>query len=346
MGITITAYDTDKNGTGIDVLSYLSKFDTTFTPTGRGAFSGADGMSGKQYAITDAAKTGLVFDAGKTDWAYDMGSHTVSGSLSALRFGTNTVLDNATHTFKQTTDLKISGLGLETSAAANELRSGLSATDTSGLLALLKKNSINFVGSTGKDVFKSFDKNDTLDGGAGDDTLYGQGGNDTIKGGTGNDKLDGGLGDDTLYGQDGNDTLSGGAGIDKLYGGNGNDKLLGGAGNDTLNGDAGNDTLNGGAGNDTLIGGIGNDTLIGGAGKDTFIFKAGSGVDKVLDFDAGASTAGDILQLDKSVLSSFNAVKAAAVDTVDGVLIKFGTGSILLEGVEKADLHANDFFFV
>ena len=62
--------------------------------------------------------------------------------------------------------------------------------------------------------------------------------------------------------------------------------------------------------------------------------------------EAGSSTTGDVLSLDKTVLASFTAVKAAATDTLDGVLIKFGTGSILLEGVEKADLHANDFFFV
>lgn len=319
MTINISVADINKDGTGVDVLAYLAKFDSSFAAAGMGSFSGADRMSGKQYAALNAQNTGVVFDAGKTDWAYNMGTHQVSGSLSALRFGTSTKLDTTKHVFTQSTELKISGLGLEASAEANALRSGLTSSDTKGLLDLLKKNSISFSGSTGNDVFKSFGMNDTLNGGAGNDTLYGEGGNDTVKGGAGNDKLYGGIGNDALYGNAGNDILSGGTG---------------------------NDKLNGGAGNDTLYGDAGNDILVGGAGKDTFVFKSGSGKDTVLDFEAGSSTTGDVLSLDKTVLASFTAVKAAATDTLDGVLIKFGTGSILLEGVEKADLHANDFFFV
>jgi serralysin len=283
MTINISVTDVNKDGTGIDVLAYLTKFDSSFAPAGRGSFSGANGMSGKQYAALDANSAGVVFDAGKTDWAYDMSTHQVGGSLNGLRFGTSTKLDATKQVFTQSTDLKISGLGLETSTDANALRSGLTSSDTKGLLDLLKNDSISFSGSTGNDVFKSFGKSDTLSGGKGNDTLYGEGGNDTIKGD---------------------------------------------------------------AGNDTLYGGTGNDVLSGGTGKDTFIFKAGSGKDTIYDFQAGKSTTGDVLSLDKSVLASFTAVKAAAVDTVDGVLIKFGTGSILLEGVDKADLHANDFFFV
>ncbi len=321
MTITISATDVNKDGTGVNVLAYLSQFDTNFVSAGRGQFSGADGISGEQYAVTDgkATKTGVVFDSGKTDWSYNMSTHQVSGSLQTLRFGSQTTLDATKHVFTQATDLKISGLGLETSADANALRSGLSSSDISGLLALLKKNSIAFSGSTGNDTFTSFDLNDTLDGGAGNDKLNGQGGNDLLKGGAGNDALSGG---------------------------NGNDSLFGNAGNDVLAGNAGNDRLNGGAGNDALHGGAGNDSLIGGAGKDTFVFATGTGKDTIVDFEAGSATTGDVLSLDKDVLSSFAAVKAAATDTVSGLLIKYGADTILLEGVEKADLHANDFFFV
>jgi hypothetical protein len=167
------------------------------------SFSGANGMSGKQYAALDANSAGVVFDAGKTDWAYDMSTHQVGGSLNGLRFGTSTKLDATKQVFTQSTDLKISGLGLETSTDANALRSGLTSSDTKGLLDLLKNDSISFSGSTGNDVFKSFGKSDTLSGGKGNDTLYGEGGNDTIKGDAGND---------TLYGGTGNDVLSGGTG--------------------------------------------------------------------------------------------------------------------------------------
>ncbi|OJF92438.1 calcium-binding protein [Pararhizobium antarcticum] len=320
MTITISATDVNKDGTGVDVLAYLNKFDSGFVSNGRGQFSGADGMSGEQYAVTDGktATTGLVFDSGKTDWSYNMTSHQVAGSLNALRFGTSTALDATKHVFTQATDLKISGLGLETSADANAMRSGLSSADTSGLLALLKKNSIAFSGSTGNDAFSSFDHNDTLNGGAGNDKLYGKGGNDTLKGGTGNDRLEGGTGNDSIYGNTGNDVLVGGSG---------------------------NDKLNGGAGNDTLEGGKGTDSLVGGAGRDTFIFAKDTGKDTIVDFDAG-SASGDVLRLDNDILATFTAVKAAATNTADGLLIKYGSGSILLEGIEKADLHSNDFFFV
>lgn len=320
MTINISVADINKDGTGVDVQAYLKAFDNSFVSSGRGQFSGANQTSGKQYAVTDGKTggNGLVFDSSKTAWEYDMGTHQVGGSVGALRFGTSTVLDTTKAVFTQSTELKISGLGLETSAEANALRSGLTSSDTTGLFDLLKKNSIAFTGSTGSDVFKSFDKNDVLNGGAGNDKLYGQGGADTVKGGIGNDTL---------------------------YGGSGNDTLYGNAGNDALKGDSGNDKLNGGAGNDTLTGGSGNDTLTGGAGRDTFVFAKVTGKDVVVDFDAG-SALGDILKLDASVLSSFSAVKAAAVDTADGLLIKYGADSILLEGVEKAELHANDFFFV
>ncbi len=69
----------------------------------------------------------------------------------------------------------------------------------------------------------------------------------------------------------GSQTLTGGSGSsnDTLYGGVGIDTLNGNNGNDTLYGGSGNDTLNGGGDNDLLYGGSGNDTLNGGGGTDT-----------------------------------------------------------------------------
>ena len=54
-------------------------------------------------------------------------------------------------------------------------------------------------------------------------TINGTAGNDTLYGSSGNDTLNGGDGDDTLYGFNGNDTLTGGAGYDVLRGGTGDD---------------------------------------------------------------------------------------------------------------------------
>ena len=52
------------------------------------------------------------------------------------------------------------------------------------------------------------DVDDSIDGGAGNDTIYASFGNDTVNGGEGND---------TLYGEAGSDRLDGGAGDDRLF---------------------------------------------------------------------------------------------------------------------------------
>ncbi len=81
-------------------------------------------------------------------------------------------------------------------------------------------------------------------------------------------------------------------------------------------------------------------------GADTFIIKSGQGIDKITDFEAG-SAGTDVIQLDKAVLKSFATVLSHATETRAGdLVIKYGAGSITLEGIAKADLHASDFLFV
>ncbi|MBL8660484.1 MAG: hypothetical protein JNM75_12100 [Rhodospirillales bacterium] len=168
---------------------------------------------------------------------------------------------------------------------------------------------------------------DTLDGAAGNDTLYGKplGENwdwnedaDTIHGGTGNDLIYGAGGDndtwdgdDLLYGDDGNDRIFGSYGDDQMYGGTGADELGGQAGNDTMYGGSGNDKLGGGSGNDWLYGegdadvlsGRGDlDHLSGGPGNDIFDYDAvtdskGAARDVILDFAGAGAAAGDRIDL-------------------------------------------------
>ncbi len=157
----------------------------------------------------------------------------------------------------------------------------------------------------------------SLDGGAGNDTLYGSTGDDTLIGGTGNDVMYGGAGNDTYRVDSANDVIV--ENFDENIGddqdtvivtmtsgtyalGIGNDLEIGiiqstGAVNltgneldNTLTGGNGANILIGGAGNDTINGGLGADVLTGGAGNDEFMFTTMPGtanVDKIMDFVQG-----------------------------------------------------------
>ena len=139
---------------------------------------------------------------------------------------------------------------------------------------------------------------DTLIGGAKDDTIYGNGsevdavvshapclgeGNDYLRGKAGNDLLFGGSGSDLLYGDQDNDSLYGEAGCDSLHGGTGSDVLDGGIGSDTLTGygySSGEyDVLTGGEGADIFV--LGDDTFL----NDGTVYYLGFGYARVTDFD-------------------------------------------------------------
>ncbi len=110
------------------------------------------------------------------------------------------------------------------------------------------------------------ERNTTIYGTDGADTLTGDYGDDVLRGYDGDDLILGGEGSDTLFGYDGNDTLRGEAGADSLNGNAGDDRLEGGDGDDTLYGDYGNDTIDGGAGTDRVLLGFatGNSILVSG----------------------------------------------------------------------------------
>lgn len=156
-----------------------------------------------------------------------------------------------------------------------------------------------YAGTAGADVITASDRDNEIQGFAGNDTINALGGDDIIDGGEGDDLIDGGDGNDIanysgsstdyvvtrlsnggatietigLGISDGFDTLQG---VESLYfagddvtldistlplgGTSGGDILIGGDGDDLIEGGDGDDLLQGGAGYDVLDGGDGNDT--------------------------------------------------------------------------------------
>ncbi len=101
----------------------------------------------------------------------------------------------------------------------------------------------------------------TLNGTAGDDSLYG---------------TSYGAGADKINGLDGNDYIYAGSGDDIVTGGNGNDYIYGDDGNDTIAGNAGDDYIYTGTGNDTVIYDSGLDTILDGGGTDVITISNAS----------------------------------------------------------------------
>jgi Ca2+-binding RTX toxin-like protein len=123
------------------------------------------------------------------------------------------------------------------------------------------------IGGSGNDtIIASNTARDTLEGGAGNDSIHAGGAKELLQGNSGNDTLIAGTGNDTLVGGNGADSLYGGPGADLLQGGAGPDTIVTGGGNNTLSGGAGHDSILGGSGSNLLDGGIGTDTIVGGSG--------------------------------------------------------------------------------
>ncbi|RID91911.1 hypothetical protein D2N39_11805 [Gemmobacter lutimaris] len=120
------------------------------------------------------------------------------------------------------------------------------------------------------------------------------------------------------------------AGNDAARAGAGRDTVFGGSGRDTIHGGSGRDRLDGGGGNDRMEGGAGNDVLKGGAGADTFILRAGGGRDVVTDFVIGVD-----------VIEVIGKPDVLPEQLATGTLLSTGRASILLRGIDLADLLAS-----
>ena len=182
-------------------------------------------------------------------------------------------------------------------------------------------------GGRGDDVIRGGAGNDVLAGGAGDDRISGGAGDDEISGGSGDDVIGAGSGDDVVDGGRGDDVIRGGAGNDVVAGGAGDDRISGGRGDDVISGGSGDDKIWAGSGDDAIDGGAGDDVLHGGRGNDVFRFTAGSGEDRIPDFDKSS---------DRLDLTAFHDYQLSQVG--NDTIVSYAGGKITLAGVSPEGL--------
>ncbi|MEM8992608.1 MAG: Ig-like domain-containing protein [Pseudomonadota bacterium] len=197
-------------------------------------------------------------------------------------------------------------------------------------------------GGDGGDRLVGLSGRDVIGGGAGADALFGGSEDDILRGGAGNDVINGGANNDLIAGNQGNDTLLGASGSDEILGDEGADRLRGQGGNDTLFGGTGNDLLFGEAGRDTLDGGAGDDLMSGGAGRDSFMFSGNLGSVRITDFDAAQ---GEILDFSANASVGSMADLRVLDRGANTVISAAGEGSIILVGVDSADVGSDSFVF-
>ena len=204
---------------------------------------------------------------------------------------------------------------------------------------------------------------ETLDGGAGDDTMIAIGGGDLFIGGSGRDLVDFGeraaglianlstvgsypLGSSVQDRFQAIEDLAGSAHNDVLTGNALANRLQGRGGDDWLNGGGGDDRLEGGAGNDTLSGAAGADRLLGGDGLD---WASWSGSAAAVDVDLnresqlGGDATGDSLAGIEALWGSRHADRLAG-DSADNLLRGAGGHDLLLgsDGHDRIEGDAGD----
>lgn len=182
------------SGAGVDLHGVIEDFNNNFS-LGSGnhgtfydGFAPSSYYGGSQFLATDqdssSSYTGSVLaTAGSSDFAYDINTHTITGNLDKLSFGTTLgVADNGTEFDFTDSPVDISGLNLsnsDTNGVLVDIYSG--STNT---LESVLDSGVEINGSTGDDV---------IGGWAGDDVLTGNGGADIFEFDSASD-----FGDDTV----------------------------------------------------------------------------------------------------------------------------------------------------
>lgn len=179
------------------------------------------------------------------------------------------------------------------------------------------------------------------------DTIFTGNGNDTVdlafNTNARNNTVDAGKGDDTIF-VSRNDIVFGGEGNDTFYAidGKGENRMSGGAGNDTFYLGS-NDRALGGDGNDKFYAGSGGgNTLSGGAGADQFWIATGSlpsSANTISDFQIGTDVIGISGSKSLGISSSTLKLNQTGADTS----INFGTQTLaVLTGIQASSLSTSN----
>lgn len=187
------------------------------------------------------------------------------------------------------------------------------------------------------------DGDNTLEGGAGGDTIFGLDGDDYIVGGR-----------DSLASRDINNTIPIEDLDDQTESDDGNDALYGGRGNDTILGGAGDDLLDGGDGDDVLMGQDGADTFRGGAGVDTVDYSNESPfqllVNLATNTAVGGTASGDTFDSIENLIGSDDRIDRFIGTDDDnhfwgrggGDVFNGGGGNDILDGGRDGDILYGD----
>ena len=138
----------------------------------------------------------------------------------------------------------------------------------------------------------------------------------------------------------------GGTHMADIIGDNGNNTLDGTDENDLIQGLLGNDVINGLGGDDRIEGGLGDNTLTGGAGNDVFaITFRGDQTQTITDFESGE----DRIDLSFMGIGSFDQLIPFLTQDSNSAVFRTVWASraerIVLEGIDRGDLTADDFIF-
>ncbi|BAY77908.1 hemolysin-type calcium-binding region [Nostoc linckia NIES-25] len=360
--------------------------DSNDMVNGQGGDDKIDGLSGNDLLRGGTGNDILVGGAGNDFLDGGIGNDLLQGDAGNDTLNGNSGNDRLNADFSTGNDLLDGGDGNDTLSALgdyylvafsnNTLKGGagddyLSVDFSEGDNLLSGGDGNDFLSGTG--FQEDFDEtgtyygitgNNTLNGGAGDDTLNvdisendnlisGDDGNDFLtasgyvyenykgyRGTSGYNTLNGGLGNDTLNIEysTGDNLLNGGDGNDFLTASysNGNNTLDGGAGNDKLEAfsSAGDKLLDGGDGNDSVslsFSDFSNSTLKGGTGNDTLTLGSGELGNCTID----GGTGNNLLYIDynyatKGITSTFNA-------TTNIGSVTAGTNQVNYKNIEQLD---------